>query len=431
MREMAVPRRYVAWVDASPWIVLVAGVGLALTMAALVMTVIMRPPLSELATLIGTLGVTSVLSLTVGFVLYRRGWTSSPSLSLTLMLTYGWAAVLTLFNVWIMARLMFVNAHDLTLAGILLIFAAIIATTFGMFVSASVTDGLRQLAVTADRLAKGDLEARAEVSGRDEVSRVARSFNAMAEQLQRAASEREELEVLRRDLIAWTSHDLRTPLTSIRVMVEALNDDVVNTEKTRRRYFRTMLVEVVELNELIDDLFELAQLEAGGLEIQMEAHSLSDLISDTLESLQPVAAHGDVVLKGEVAAGLDPVVMNASKIGRVLTNLLSNALHHSPAGTSVLLSAARTDGGVEVTVTDQGPGFAAVDLPRVFEKFYRGEQARSRSTGGSGLGLAIAAAIVEAHNGRIWAGNADGGGAVVGFEIPDADGHYIVGSGRP
>ena len=105
MRAPAVPRRYVAWLDASPWIVLIVGVGLALTLVALVMTVLMRPPLSELATLIATLGVTSVLSLTAGFVLYRRGWTSSPSLSLTLMLTYGWAAVLTLFNVWIMAQL--------------------------------------------------------------------------------------------------------------------------------------------------------------------------------------------------------------------------------------------------------------------------------------------------------------------------------------
>jgi signal transduction histidine kinase len=103
-----------------------------------------------------------------------------------------------------------------------------------------------------------------------------------------------------------------------------------------------------------------------------------------------------------------------------LTNLLSNAIHHSPAGGTVLLVAARTADGVEVTVTDRGPGFATGDLPRVFEKFYRGEQARSRATGGSGLGLAIAAAIIEAHNGRIWAENADGGGAIVGFEIPDS-----------
>lgn len=419
MRVSVAPRKYVAWLDASPWIVLVAGVGLALILAALVMIVMMRPPLGELALLVGTLGATSILSLTVGYVLYRRGWTSSPSLSLTLMLTYGWAAVLTLFNVWIMARLMFVNNHDLTLAGILLLFAAIIATTFGMFVAASVTDGLRQLAEAADRLAKGDLEARAVVSGRDEVSRVAQSFNAMAEQLQHAASEREELEVLRRDLIAWTSHDLRTPLTGIRVMVEALNDDVVKDERTRRRYYRTMLAEVVALNDLIDDLFELAQLDAGGLEIQLEAHSLSDLISDTLESLQPLASRRDVVLEGRVEPSLDPVTMNASKIGRVLTNLLGNAIHHSPAGGPVLLSAVRSVGGVEVTVEDRGPGFAEEDLPRVFEKFYRGEQARSRATGGSGLGLAIAAAIVEAHNGQIWARNADEGGAVVGFVLPD------------
>jgi len=400
------------------WLVLGVGALTGLILVAVVTTLLMQPPLGELATLIGTLAATAAVSLALGFVLYRRGWARSPSLMMTLALAYVWAAILTLFNVWIMARLMFVNTHDLALAGVLLLFAAIIATTFGVFVAASVSDGLRQLASAANRLASGDLGARAQVTGRDEISQVATSFNAMASQLQRADEERHELENLRRDLIAWTSHDLRTPLTSMRVMAEALYDGVVDDEETRRRYYRTILAEVVSLKELIDDLFELAQIDAGGIKLEMAAVSLSDLISDTIEGFRPLCEQKDVQLNGQVGPGLESVVMDASRIGRALLNLVNNALQYTPAGGHIKVEARRTSGEVSVIVRDSGSGFNPADLPRVFERFYRGEQARSRATGGAGLGLAIASGIVQAHGGRIWAENSPGGGAEVGFAIP-------------
>ncbi len=402
------------------WLVLGVGVLAGLILVAVVTTLLMRPPFKELATLIGTLAVTAVISLALGYVLYRRGWARSPSLMLTLVLAYVWAAVLTLFNVWVMARQMFLNDHDLTLAGVLLIFAAIIATTFGIFVAASVTDGLRQLAATTNSLATGDLSARAEIAGRDEVSQVAASFNDMAEQLQRAAKERQELERLRRDLIAWTSHDLRTPLTSMRVMVEALHDGVVEDEATRQRYYRTIRAEVMALNRLIDDLFELAQLDVGGLKLEIAAVSLADLISDTIEAFRPVYEKRNIKLEGRVGPELDLVTMDASRVGRVLSNLVNNALQHTPAGGRVEVLGVRKLDEVIVTVTDSGPGFRTEDLPRVFERFYRGEQARSRATGGAGLGLTIACGIVEAHDGRIWAENNPGSGATVGFAIPQS-----------
>jgi signal transduction histidine kinase len=318
-----------------------------------------------------------------------------------------------------MARLMFVNAHDLTLAGVLLLFAALIATTFGVFVAASVTDGLRQLAKAAHRLAEGDLQARTPVTGQDEVAQVSIAFNEMASQLEKAANEREELEDLRRDLIAWTSHDLRTPLTSIRVMIEALHDGVVTDEEIWQRYYKTIRADIVALNGLINDLFELAQLEAGGPPLQLENHSLRDLISDTLETFRPLAEKRQVALEGEVGDNLDPVWMNASKVGRVLSNLISNALQYTPEGGKVHVQAARNGEAVEVVVKDSGPGFAEQDISRIFEKFYRGEQARSRATGGAGLGLAIARGIVDAHGGKMWAENEDDSGAVVGFTLPD------------
>ncbi len=418
--KVTIPRgKYVSWLGDSPWMVLLIGTVAALIIVALVMMWLMEPPLEELASLVGTLAATSVLTLAIGYYLYRRGWTRSPSMGLTLVLTYLWAALATLFNVWLMARLMFVDPHDLTLAGILLLFAAIIATSFGIFVAATMTDGLRQLTKAANRLAEGDLQARTPVEGRDEVAQVAIAFNEMADQLERAAHEREELENLRRDLIAWTSHDLRTPLTSIRVMIEALHDGVVEDEETRQRYYQTIRADIVALNGLIDDLFELAQLEAGGLKLELENHSLRDLISDTLETFRPLAEKREVIIEGEVAEDLDPVWMNASKIGRVLSNLISNALQFTPEGGCVQVRAVRNGGCVEVFVQDSGPGFEEKDMSRVFEKFYRGEQARTRATGGAGLGLAIARGIVDAHGGQMWARNADENGAIVGFSLPN------------
>jgi signal transduction histidine kinase len=397
---------------------LVVGVTLALLVAAVVMTGLMRPPLGDLTALIRTLAITSIISLGAGFLLYRRGLARSPSLSLTLIMSYVWSALLILFNVLVMAQQMFFSPHDLGLAVVLLLFGLVIATTFGIFVSALVTDSLRQLADKAQQIAAGDLSARVRVIGRDEAGQVALAFNHMAEQLQQAARQREELEKMRRDLIAWTSHDLRTPLTSIRVMIEALNDGVVYDPETVQRYYRTIRADIVALNSLIDDLFELAQLDAGGLVLDLAPHSLNDLLSDTLETFSVLARQREITLEGQIEPGIDTVVMSAPKISRVLSNLIGNALQYTPAGGKVEVLASRKEGGIRVVVQDSGSGFAAADLSRVFEKFYRGEQARTRATGGAGLGLAIAQAIVEAHGGHMWASNRPAGGAQVGFFLP-------------
>ncbi|MCB8924677.1 MAG: HAMP domain-containing protein [Ardenticatenaceae bacterium] len=412
---------YAQRISRTPWRLFAIGVVAALTVVAILMVALMRAPLQEITTLMYWLSISSLLSLVVGYILYRRGLTRSPSLTLTLVLTYGWAAIVILVNVWIMSERMFLNdEHDLILSGVLLLFAAIIATTFGIFVAASVTDGLRLLARTAQQIAEGHLEARVPISGRDEVAMVGQTFNQMATQLQQAAQEREELEQMRKDLIAWTSHDLRTPLTSIRAMIEALHDGVVDDPATVRRYYSTIRSDIIAFNDIIDDLFELAQLDAGGLTLDMARHALADLVSDTLESFEVIAQDQEISLRGEVAQDLGLVWMCAPKIGRVLSNLVSNALRYTPAGGTVQVTAVRHPNEVVVTVQDSGSGFAPEDLGRVFEQFYRGEQARSRTSGsGAGLGLAIAQGIVTAHNGRIWAENAPEGGAIVGFSLPN------------
>lgn len=400
----------------SPWL-LVTGVVLALLTVFILMWRVMGAPMSEISALSTGLGMTSVLSLSIGYGLYRRGWTRSPSIALTLFLTYLWATFLTLVNVWVMSEQMFVSEHDLLLSGVLLTFAAIIAMSFGIFVAATIADGLSTVVKQANQIADGNFEARVTVRGRDEVAQLGESFNMMAQQLADAEQARQELETLRRDLIAWTSHDLRTPLTSIRALIEALHDGVVDDAETTQRYYRTIRSDIISLNNLIDDLFELAQLEAGGMVIEMSPHALDDLLSDAVERFFALAEQRNITITGDVAVA-DPIMLNAPKMNRVIGNLLSNALRYTPDGGCVHVQTAVTPSEIIVSVSDSGIGFKPEDLERVFEKFYRGELARSRATGGAGLGLAIARNVVEAHNGRIWAENRPEGGAKVSFSLP-------------
>ena len=412
------PRLSDTWFGRAPWRILAGGVALAVLVAAVLFYGLMRPSLMDVARLVLTLAVTCILTVGLGYWLYRRGWARSSSLMTTLIAAYVWAALVTLLTVWVMQRQMFFSEHDLALSGVLLLFAAIIATTYALFVAASVTEGLRHMADAAGRLAAGDLGARVPIAGRDEVARLGASFNEMAGRLQATADRQRELDSLRRNLIAWTSHDLRTPLTSIRVRVEALHDGLIIAPEEVQRYYGAILSDVMALNSLIDDLFELAQLEAGGPALERAPTMLADLVSDCLESFAAPATQRGIALAGDVDAAIGPLPLSAGKIGRVLNNLVGNALRHTPSGGRVYVRAQLTAEGAQVTVEDSGPGFATDDLPHVFEQFYRGEQARNRATGSAGLGLAIARGIVQAHGGRIWAENGVGGGARVAFLLP-------------
>lgn len=416
--NLSPPQKNFLQTNILPMLVLIVGIAAALIVSFFMMDWLMSPSREEMIAVLTELSTWGILSVAVGFVLYRVVAWQSRSLSLTLAFASLWAAVLSIFNVWAVARLMFFESHDYTLAIILLVFAAIVAAAFGVSATGRVSADLKELSASAAQIATGNFSIRAMVRSQDEVGRVAKTFNDMAAQLQAAAQQREELEKLRRDLIAWTSHDLRTPLTSIRAMIEALHDGIVTDEAMVQRYYRTIRADIVALNDLLDDLFELAQLDAGGLQMEFDPHSLSDLVSDTLETFHALAQQKGVELIGRVGDEVDPVVLNASKIGRVLANLVNNALRYTPEGGTIQVQVERVENAVRVQVQDSGEGFKAEDLERVFEKFYRGEEARTRAMGGAGLGLAIARGIIEAHHGRIWAENAAAGGAIVGFELP-------------
>ena len=243
----------------------VAGVAIALALALAAFVLVMRPPAAELRAMAGFLAITALISVLAGYGAYRLGWLSrSPRLTWTLLAGYALAALLTYLNVGFSARLMFASQHDLLLAGVLLVFAGGIAMALGYFVAAAVTDRIAAVCIGAEALASGDLSARVPVVGNDEVSHLARTFNEMAERLQETDRKQRELDILRRDLIAWAGHDLRTPLASTRVIVEALADGVVDDPDTVQRYLRTAQRDIQSLSLLIDDLFDLAQMDAGG-----------------------------------------------------------------------------------------------------------------------------------------------------------------------
>ncbi|MBP7690832.1 MAG: HAMP domain-containing protein [Anaerolineales bacterium] len=397
---------------------LALGAAATLALALGVFTLLMQPGLGELGQMAALLAVTTLLSVVAAYAAYRLKWIQrSPRLRWTIWAGAMLSSLLTFLNVWLAAQQMFASPHDLALAGILLLFASGLAVTFGYFFAEALTDRLTALDAAARAIAGGQLTARAPERGRDELAELARSFNHMAAQLEAADRKQRELEQLRRDLIAWVSHDLQTPLAAIRARVEALADGVVDEPASAQRYLQTVRRDVQALSALIDDLFQMAQLEAGGLPLERAPGSLADLISDTLESFAALAAEHLVTLSGQ-AEGVDPFTMDTARIGRVLANLVGNAVRHTPAGGAVTVQATRTGTMVRVEVADTGEGIAAADLPRIFEQFYRGEKSRNRTTGGAGLGLAIARAIVEAHGGHIGADSAPGRGTRVFFTLP-------------
>lgn len=403
----------------------ILGVALVLIITMMIFVISMNPPRSEVLAMLAFLGTTSLISVLSGYGAYRLGWFGRiPRLMLTLISGYVLSGLLTYLNVWFTAKLMFISAHDLTLASILLVFATGIAIFLGYLVSTSVRDKIKLLNWCADSIAKGNLSVRVQIPGRDEVAELGRAFNSMALQLDEAAQKKAQAEKMRRDLVAWIGHDLRTPLASVQAITEALADDVIEDEEAEKRYLETAKLNLRELSNLIDDLFEMAQLDAGGLRLQQHENSLSDLISDAVVSLTAKAQAKQINITANIASDLDPVVLDAQRIERVLVNLIGNAIRYSPSGAVVHLDARRNASGVVVSVNDNGDGISKEDLPYIFEQFYRGEKSRNRATGGSGLGLAISRSIIEAHGGKLTVQSQAGQGSCFSFTLPQTGSHF-------
>ncbi len=286
--------------------------------------------------------------------------------------------------------------------------AGAVAILLGLVLTWQLTGPLRKLKVAAQGIAGGDLSTRVDIKSRDEIGALGRAFNEMAENLARA-------EELRRNMTADIAHELRTPLSVMRGNLEAILDGVFEPS---RENVTAIHRETILLSRLVDDLQELALAEAGQLRIEMEPASLASLIERAASSATPRAAKEGVSIVTEVPGDLPLVNMDQQRIGQVLSNLVDNAVRHSPEGSAVTIRAERTEDAVRVDVVDQGPGLDPEELTLVFERFYRGDKARSRSTGGVGLGLAVVKQLVEAHNGKVWAESVKGQGATFSFTLP-------------
>jgi signal transduction histidine kinase len=257
-------------------------------------------------------------------------------------------------------------------------------------------------------LAGGDLGARAPEAGPSELRELGTSFNEMAANL-------EKLFDARRELVVWASHDLRTPLASLRAMVEALEDGLAQPEE----YLAAIKAQTQILTGLVEDLFVLARIDSGALGLELEEASLGDLVTACVNALEADASAHGVRLRSQL--GTDPVVTVApDKVQRVLLNLLSNAMWHARPDGEVAILVEENGEGVVVAVEDDGNGLAPGASERMFERFWRADDSRTRASGGAGLGLAIAQGLVHAHGGTIWAENRRGGGARVAFTLPRA-----------
>ena len=327
-----------------------------------------------------------------------------PTLRLQLAALALVAVLLPLAAVVTGGYLMFSSDHDLEVL-VVSAGAATAALVVALLVASSIAGALDRLRSSSRLLAGGDLAARAPEQGPAEVADVARAFNEMAESL-------EQLFDARRELVAWASHDLRTPLASMQAMLEALEDGIAEPA----HYLPAMREQVAVLSMLVEDLFELARIDAGALTLELREWPLPALVESCLRGVEAEAHARHIRLAAEFDDSERPVRIDPEKVERVLYNLLTNALRHTPSDGAVAVRVGTRDGEVRVEVVDSGEGLDADAARRMFERFWRGD--RARSGGGAGLGLAIARGLIEAHGGRIWAESVPGGGARVSFTLP-------------
>jgi signal transduction histidine kinase len=297
---------------------------------------------------------------------------------------------------------MFVSPHDAFFLVVLCAYAALVGVLCAFALGRGALSDLDAVRATLHDVAEGRRDVRTGVRGGGEVADLAAEVDAMVARL-------DGEEQARRALIAAVSHDLRTPITALRLLTDAVGDGIVD-EPTAREYAARMSTHVHALGGLIDDLFELTRLESGELRWSMQQVALDELVRDAVEAMRPAAEASSVAVTAVLEAD-DPLAHgDAARLQRVLFNLIQNAIRHTPPDGTVTVRTTRAPGAIEIEVADTGSGIPLADRERVFAPFERLDPARSDA--GAGLGLAISRAIVEAHGGRIWIADAAAGTSV-------------------
>jgi signal transduction histidine kinase len=287
--------------------------------------------------------------------------------------------------------------------------ATLVALLLGILISRTLTRPIRELTAATHAISEGNFDQQVPVRSKDEMGELARAFNRMSTELARSIH-------TRRQMTADIAHELRTPLSLILGHAEAVHDGVL---PPTRENFEIVREEAERLEHLVDDLRTLSLADAGELKLNPQTFSVSKLMQDLSAHYQFQTQQKNIDLQLDLDPTLPDLTADPARITQVLTNILDNALRHTPAGGRVILSARLTSEGIELSVRDTGPGLASEDLDRIFDRFYRADAARHRADGGSGLGLAIARSIVQAHGGGIRAESQLGDGLKVIITLPE------------
>ena len=350
----------------------------------------------------------------VGWIRARAG-----SLSRQFALVVAIVVAPVLVALVVVESLMVVSGGEAALVAAIVVGAGLLAIVAARLVAGGILRDVQAIRDGLGAVGRGRRDVTIETSAHDELAELATAANAMIYQLREEEAGRDQSEAARRDLVAAVSHDLRTPITSLRLLADAVGDDIVEDTETRRAYVRRMATHIDALGVLIDDLFELSRLEAGDINWTREQVPLQELVGETVEAMRVQAEAKGVAVLAEVPMTLKPAQANPEKLQRVLFNLIQNAIRHTPADGSVVVRAESVPAGIEFEVADTGDGIAPEERERVFTAFYRGGADSARTSPGAGLGLAVSRAIVEAHGGRIWLADA-AVGTRVRFSLPAA-----------
>lgn len=287
--------------------------------------------------------------------------------------------------------------------------SVLVALLVSLFLSRRIVAPVQRLSIASQNIAEGHYDQRVQVDGSDEIAQLATNFNQMATQL-------EQVESMRRQLIGDVTHELRTPLTSIKGYMEGLVDGVLpSTPET----FNQIHHEADRLSRLVDDLQELSRVEAKAYPLDLRSVTVPTLVQTTVKRLSPQARDKRITLRSNLPADLPPLLADEDRITQVLVNLVANAIQYTPEGGDVILSAARENDEIHISVKDTGIGIPPEHIDNLFTRFYRVDKSRSRQAGGgSGIGLTIARHLVEAHGGRIWAeSQGEGQGSTFTFSL--------------
>ncbi len=377
---------------------------------------VLDPPTNDLLVMFVTLLATSGAGLLSAHVL--SGMLPLLRLRYQAALVAAFGVLVVVANVAVAAWLMFLSTHDLQVLLLLCGFTVAASAGPAWLMTRPATARIGEIERASRDVAQGAFEHHLAVGGRDEIAHLAAAFTDMEAALEAAARSRDAAEASRRHLYAAISHDLRTPLSSMRAMVEALSDGIVTDPETRDRYLRMVSSEIEHLTVLINDLFELTRIETGALQLRLEWLNLNDFVARALEVFRPQVERAGVRLDF-VPGPATGVHADADHLARVIYNLLHNALRHTPHDGTIVLRTEPSDGRmVRIDVSDTGEGIAEADVPFVFDRFFRGDPSRARDGAGSGLGLSIARGIVELHGGRIWVDKTGARGTTIAITLP-------------